>query len=170
MASSRALSAFVGLSLFAMLSAAAAAPDAAAQAAAAPASPLSDAQFQKIDDMLRRWHGKPVEVLAKVAQALDLGGNGDVFTLGRVATTDRSGIRSQISLLNNGKGYLITRHSGKSTRIFMMDLHRALVSGVTIESDGFPETIPAEDAQRMFTQDLAVWAAFADSLPAPKAR
>jgi hypothetical protein len=166
MHSRRALSALIVFALSSL--AASAAPVAAQPATAAPAGPISDAQFQKIVKMIHGARGKGENLLPKVAAALGLANDGKAAVSGRLVITDKEGLRFQISVLNEGKGYLLTRHSGSTTRVFLMDANRSLVSGLTFESGQSPSTIPAEDAQKLFTQDLAAWARISDVYPPAK--
>jgi hypothetical protein len=156
MDSRRAQSAFALFALSAMLasSAVAAAPD---------AGPISDAQFQKIVALIPKQHQKPADVEPKVAAALGLADGGKAAVVGRFAVTDKHGARYQISALSDDKGYLLIWHGGADARIFMMDANRALVSGLTVESNQYPSIMPQDDAQKLFAQDLAAWAGFVDS-------
>jgi hypothetical protein len=146
------------------------APDVRAQAAAPSASPISDAQFQKIAAVIRHTHGKPVDVKSDIADALGLENGGKAATVGHFAISTKDGTFYQMSLLDKGKGYLVTRHTTGGSRIFLMDANRSLVSGLTVESGQSPSVMSASDATSLFQQDLAAWAAIADSLPAGKKR
>jgi hypothetical protein len=168
MDSRRAQSGFALFALSAMFASVAVitAPSVRAQASAPSAGPLSDAQFQKIVAIIRRTHGKPADVKTEVADALGLENRGKAATLGHFAMSDKQGTMYQMSLLDKGKGYLVTRHTRSGSRIFLMDANRSLVSGLTVESGQSPAVMSANDAASLFQQDLAAWAAISDSIPA----
>ncbi|OFX10920.1 MAG: hypothetical protein A2516_07380 [Alphaproteobacteria bacterium RIFOXYD12_FULL_60_8] len=126
--------------------------------------PITEAQLRKVlNDLTQR--GTENWLKAKYAEPLGLSKNGGKVLARLLSIEDDNAIVYGISLLNDGRGYVLNKVPKGGNRVAIrLDENFKLITAIAMSSEDEVTPLPLADAESKLREVLATWAEYADTL------